>query len=87
MYWPGGSELTPTESCFESRRIDDHIGPAAVRWNHDTDAVCVPFLRRGPLDLADHCGFADIADIQNDYTLIAVGEIRAVSRLTRNSPA
>jgi hypothetical protein len=57
---------------------DDNIGPAPVRRNHDTDAMCIPFLGRGPLNLADHRGFPDIADIQNDDTLVAVGEIRAV---------
>src|SRR5262245_55506798 len=57
---------------------DDNIGPTPVRRNHDPDAMCIPFLSRRPLDLADHSGFLDIADIQNADTLVAVGEIRAV---------
>src|SRR5262245_10062803 len=46
--------------------------------NDDPDTMCVSFLGRRPLDLADHSRLAHVADIQNDYALIAIGEISAV---------
>jgi hypothetical protein len=49
-----------------------------VLGHDDTDTVGVAFFRRRPLDLADFGRFADIADVENDYALIALGEIGAV---------